>query len=110
MMPFFTVLALPAVDHLASVEFRTRRWAAGLTGILLVWSVGVHAQGAVLRSAWCWNNEPVDVDVTPSHLWAWSDPQFVRGARRLIFGPDRSSEVRRGGVDLTGCPREPVRP
>jgi hypothetical protein len=110
MMPFFFVLALPAVDHLATVEFGAKKWAAGATVVLLVWSVGVHAQGAVLRSAWCWNNEPVDVDTRPSHVWAWSDPQFLRGARRLIFGPDRSSEVRRGGVAVIGCPREPVRP
>jgi hypothetical protein len=110
MIPFFTVLALPAVDRLATGEFRAKRWAAGLAAVLLVWSVGVHAQGAVLRSARCWNNEPVDVDATPSHVWAWSDPQFLRGARRLVFGPDRSSEVERGGVAVMGCPREPLRP
>ncbi len=110
MVPFFTVLALPTLDHLVTVQFRAKKWAAGLTAVLLVWSVGVHAQGAVLRSAWCWNNEPVDVDTAPSHIWAWSDPQFLRGARRLLFGPNRSSELERGGVAVMGCPREPVRP
>ncbi len=87
-----------------------RRVAVALAVAALVWSVAVNAQGAVLRSAWCWNNEPVNVDTHPSNLWNWSDPQFARGIRTLVWGPDRSSELRRDGVDLLGCPTEPVRP
>jgi hypothetical protein len=70
----------------------------------------VNAQGAILRSAWCWNNEPTDVDTHPGKLWDWSDAQFDRGIRTLVWGPDRSSELVRDGVDLLGCPSEPVRP
>jgi hypothetical protein len=81
-----------------------------LTVAALVWSVAVEAQGAILRSAWCWNNEPVEVDTHPSNLWNWSDPQFARGIRTVIWGPDRGSEFTRDGVDLLGCPTEPVRP
>ncbi len=140
LMPVFVVLALPAVEVLArwlappdsrirsdaapSVEVtrdapgpRTAhprlRWQRALVALVvagLVWSVAVNAQGAILRSAWCWNNEPTNVDVHPSKLWDWSDPQFARGIRTLIWGPDRSSEFVRDGVDLIGCPTEPVRP
>ena len=110
MMPIFTVLALPAVDRLAMRRFEYRKFAAGLVGVAVVWSFAVHAQGATLRSAWCWNNEPTDVDAHPSKVWSWSDPQFARGIRTLIWGPNRSSELIRDGVDKIGCPVEAIRP
>jgi hypothetical protein len=91
-------------------SLRWRRLLVALAIVALVWSVGVEAQGAILRSAWCWNNEPTDVDAHPSKLWDWSDPQFARGIRTVIWGPDRGSEFVRDGVDLIGCPSEPVRP
>ena len=94
----------------AGPRLRWRRALVTLTVVALVWSVGVNAQGAILRSAWCWNNEPTSVDAHPSKLWDWSDPQFARGLRTLVWGPDRSSEFTRDGVDLLGCPTEPVRP
>ncbi len=129
LMPVFVVLALPAVEVLArwltpspppttpvaevvppTPSRRWRRLLVALAIVALVWSVGVEAQGAILRSAWCWNNEPTDVDTHPSKLWDWSDPQFARGIRTVIWGPDRGSEFVRDGVDLIGCPSEPVRP
>ncbi len=140
LMPVFVVLALPAVEVLARwvaparahpdpdppatsgapvtgrravgtpPSLRWRRVLVALTVAALVWSVAVNAQGAILRSAWCWNNEPVNVDAHPSNLWNWSDPQFARGIRTLVWGPDRGSEFVRDGVDLIGCPTEPVRP
>lgn len=129
LMPVFVVLALPAVEVLArwlapsppptapvaeavppTPSRRWRRLLVALAIVALVWSVGVEAQGAILRSAWCWNNEPTDVDAHPSKLWDWSDPQFARGIRTVIWGPDRGSEFVRDGVDLIGCPSEPVRP
>ena len=128
-MPILVVLALPAVEVLArwiapptgtdrtgpepaaaSPRLRWRRALVAMTLVALVWSLGVNAQGAILRSAWCWNSEPTQVDAHPSKLWDWSDPQFARGIRTLIWGPDRSSEFVRDGVDLIGCPTEPVRP
>jgi hypothetical protein len=94
----------------APSRLRWRRALVALTLAALVWSVAVEAQGAILRSAWCWNNEPIEVDAHPSNLWNWSDPQFARGIRTVIWGPDRGSEFTRDGVDLIGCPTEPVRP
>ena len=110
LMPVFTVLALPAIDRLAERRFDHQRFAAGLVGVAVLWSFAVHAQGAVLRSAWCWNNEPTDVDAHPSKVWSLSDPQFARGVRTLIWGPHRHLEVVRDGVDKIGCPAQPLRP
>ena len=90
----------------AGPRLRWRRALVALTIAALVWSVAVEAQGAILRSAWCWNNVPTDVDAHPSRLWDWSDPQFARGIRTLVSGPDRRSEFTRDGVDLLGCPTE----
>ena len=87
-----------------------RRAAIALTLVAVVWSIGVNAQGAILRSAWCWNSVPASVDTHPNRLWDWGDPQFARGIRTVIWGPDRRSEFTRDGVDLLGCPSEPVRP
>jgi hypothetical protein len=138
LMPVFVVLALPAVEVLAGwmapsraqparvypapegspeaipvappPRLRWRRVVVALAVVALVWSFAVNAQGAMLRSAWCWNNEPTDVDTHTAKLWDWSDAQFDRGIRTLVWGPDRSSELVRDGVDLLGCPSEPVRP
>ncbi|MFZ0667657.1 MAG: hypothetical protein WAM97_18050 [Acidimicrobiales bacterium] len=109
-MPFFVLLALPAVDHIAQHRFSRQNLVVGLVSICLVWSLFVEVQGATLRSSWCWNAEPVNIDAQPNNAWNWADPQFLRGVRVLIWGPDRSSEIARAGVITIGCPLEPVRP
>ena len=121
LMPIFVVLALPAVEVVAGrlspgigdrppLSHRFRTALVTFTIVALVWSFVVNAQGAVLRSAFCWNSVPTSVDTQPSRLWQWNDAQFDRGLRVLIWGPNRSSEFIRDGVDLYGCPDEPVRP
>jgi hypothetical protein len=121
MMPIFVALALPAVEVVAGrlaagtgdrppLSHRFRRALVIFTIVALVWGFVVEAQGAVLRSAFCWNSVPTAVDTHPSRLWQWNDAQFDRGLRVLIWGPDRGSEFIRDGVDLYGCPDEPVRP
>lgn len=112
MVPFLVVLALPAVEALAP----PRPWhlphlaAVSACSLLVVWSVFVNFQGAWLRSSWCWNNLPAEVDREPSRLWDWGDPQFLRGARRLLSGSHPRSEVIRGGVASIGCPGEDAPP
>jgi hypothetical protein len=110
LMPFFVLLALPAVDHIAQHRFERNTLVVAVVSVCLVWSLFVEVQGATLRSSWCWNAEPVNIDVRPNNVWNWADPQFLRGIRVLIWGPDRSSEVARAGVITVGCPLEPVRP
>ena len=110
MMPFFALLALPALERLAQKEFQWRRATTSLAAVAVVWGLFVQGQGATFRSSWCWNNEPTNVDVHPSKVWSWSDPQFLRGIRTFIWGPNRHTELIRDGVDKFGCPTEPVRP
>ena len=52
----------------------------------MIWSVGVNATGAVLRSGYCWSATPVHVDEDPSRIWDWSDPQFARPYRLALQG------------------------
>jgi hypothetical protein len=110
LMPFFVLLALPTVDHIAQHRFARNTLVVSLVCVCLVWSLFVEVQGATLRSSWCWNSEPVSIDAQPNNAWNWADPQFLRGIRVLIWGPDRSSEIVRAGVITIGCPVEPVRP
>ncbi len=110
LLPFFVLLALPAVDHIAQHRFERKTMVVAVVSVCLVWSLFVEVQGATLRSSWCWNVEPVNINAQPNNAWNWADPQFLRGIRVLIWGPDRSSEVVRAGVITVGCPLEPVRP
>jgi hypothetical protein len=120
LFPIFVLLALPAVEVLARrvaqrddiplLSRSPRRTLAVFSILALLWSFAVNAQGAILRSAWCWNNVPTSVDLHPGKLWQWSDPQFARGLRTLIWDNNRGSEFVRDGVDRIGCPNEPVRP
>lgn len=117
-IPFFSVLALPAVEFIATrrtirpgLQWRHfRRLLLVFAISALAWSVFVEAQGSLLRSAWCWNAEPTKISVDHGKFWSWSDPQFLRGIRTLIWGPDRNLELVRDGVVTIGCPSEPVRP
>jgi hypothetical protein len=86
-IPFLVLLALPAVEAIADLPAGGNRvvWL-GLTTLLVVVSIGVHAQGGVLRAAQCWNIEPVPVDVDNSRVWSWSDPLLTRGLRRVLEG------------------------
>lgn len=108
MIPFLVVLSLPVLAWMGQAWGRgdRRRLApvAATCAVLAAWSVFVNFQGAWLRSSWCWNNEPTEVDADPSRLWDWRDPQFLRGARRFASGPDRRAETIRGGVATFGCP------
>lgn len=86
-LPFLVVLALPAVEAIVDLPAGTSRAVAGATvAILVVVSIGVHAQGGMLRAAQCWNIEPVPIEVDNSRVWSWSDPLLTRGLRRVLSG------------------------
>lgn len=82
-LPLLTYLALPAVDAAATWRGLKRLALAAA----VVWSVAVHAQGAYLHAANCWNVDPVDVDADPERVWSLSDPQVVAGWRAVIDSP-----------------------
>lgn len=106
MVPFLVVLAIPVVARLAAAPAATGRVRLAQTTCLVL-SAGsffVHWQGAYLRSSYCWNDLPVEIDENPQRLWDWQDPQLLRGIRQLRSGPDPRSELVRGGVSAVGCP------
>jgi hypothetical protein len=88
MMVLAAALATPAVDKLAVAWRQPRRsgtvtMASGLAVVALGWSVFANSQGALTRVPLCWNVDPVNIDAQPQRVWAWSDPQFSLGVRRL---------------------------
>jgi hypothetical protein len=87
-MVFAAVLSVAAVDRLAAAwrsPARSRRatFAVAASVVLLGWSVFANSQGALTRTTWCWNVDPVNVDTRPARVWVWSDPQFSVAVRRL---------------------------
>jgi hypothetical protein len=112
MVPFLVVLSLPVVAALATAAPGRRRVVAvGACSALLAASVAVNFAGAYLPATWCWNVVPANFDDRPERLWSWRDPQFLRGASRLVAGPDRGGAVVRAGVVKHGCPvRAPSKP
>ena len=88
-LPFLTILALPAFDRLsAAVRSKTvlKSATATVVVVVLVWSLFVNATGATMRSAYCWSADPTPIDQSPSRVWSWSDPQFLRPYRDLVDG------------------------
>jgi len=88
-LPALAFLSVAAVDSLVSSLGRTPvqrrvRVLAGLVTICVAWSVFVNASGAVFRATNCWNLQPVNVDLEPSRIWSWSDPQFLAGPRAVL--------------------------
>jgi len=86
-IPFLVVLSMPAVQALADLPAgRSRTAWLSVAAALAVVSIGVHAQGGVLRAAQCWNLEPVPIEVDNNRVWSFSDPLVTRGLRRLLSG------------------------
>jgi len=88
MMVFAAALAVPCVQWLADAwrsPKRSGRKTSTVTlgAVLLGWSVFANSQGALTRTTWCWNVDPVNVDSRPERVWDWSDPQFSLAVRRL---------------------------
>jgi hypothetical protein len=114
-LPFLTILALPVVEVIAKRRLAAsalrwrhlRRLLLAFAVSALVWSVFVESQGALLRSAWCWNVQPNNANLDSATIWSWNNPQFLIGFRRLVWGPNRNTELVRDGVLTVGCPSEP---
>ena len=86
-IPFLVVLSVPALQALSDLATgRSRTAWVSVAALLAVLSVGVHAQGGVLRAAQCWNLEPVPIELDNDRVWSFSDPALTRGLRRLLSG------------------------
>ena len=89
-LPVFVYLAVPVLGVVRRAWADRTRAAntavAVAAGAVVIWSVGVNATGAVLRSGYCLSATPVHVDEDPSRVWDWSDPQFARAVPARIAG------------------------
>lgn len=104
MVPFLVVLALPVAGWLATrPPGRAAAAAAAGCAVLALVSVGMHAQGALFRSSWCWNTVPTNVDDNPERIWSWRDAQFLRGLKRVLRSPHPGSEIAYAGKLRFGC-------
>ena len=107
MVPLLVYLALPvlAAPFPSFLGHRRVLRAGFLAGAALavVVSVGVHFQGATMRSMWCWNVVPENIDGHPERVWNWRDPQVLAGVRSLADGRSWASETVSGGVLARGC-------
>jgi hypothetical protein len=109
MIPFLVYSALPVLQPAPATDATVRRsWprpvAISAVTVLLVVSMAVHFQGATMRSTWCWNDEPVDVDEQPRRVWSLSPPQALAGYASLAGGASFASESVEGGSVMAGCP------
>jgi hypothetical protein len=75
------VLSVPALDAI-----RGRRWMTRVFGLLVAYSIGVQALGALAYSGPGWNGTPVSVDADPRRLWDWRDTQLTRTSQHLVSG------------------------
>jgi hypothetical protein len=80
-VPWLVLAALVALEGWLSQRSasgrRMFRLEAAALWILIGASAFVHGVGALSPSADDWNWEPVNVDVDPTRLWDWRDPQFL---------------------------------
>ena len=76
MLPYFVFFLIPVVD-------RATNSTTGLLpvtfGMLLAASMFIHYQGATNPATFEWNYIPINLDLKPSRVWDWHDPQFLRG-------------------------------
>jgi hypothetical protein len=92
-LPFLFVLSIPFVDWIVmwraeTSENRPPTYRVAVVGtvVVLVFSVFVNAQGALMKSTICWNLRGpgvASVDKVPARVWSWSNPQFVYGVRAI---------------------------
>ncbi len=92
-LPFLFVLSLPFVDwlrgwHAAKPASRRRayRVAVPVLAVLVLVSVALNGEGAVVFASACWNGSSQSfksIERQPSRVWSWSDPQFDYGYRAL---------------------------
>jgi hypothetical protein len=77
--PLWIVLLVPAIDGIAALPARSRRFVAGAGGVALAWSLFVAVYGANAWEPHVWNAQPVPIQERPERLWDWRDMQILRG-------------------------------
>jgi hypothetical protein len=82
MLPYFIYFLIPVVAWLAATSGASARLLGATFVAAAVFSVFVHAEGALTFRSIMWNHLPRSVDNYPERLWDWRDPQFLAGVLR----------------------------
>lgn len=107
LLPYLVYLLLPVVGALAAVRGGRRVGAiAGVAGLAAI-SIAMHAQGALNPATMAWNAFPEPIDVDPSRVWDWKEPQFLAG---VTFTPAPTPPVDLGIIACSGPPGVPGTP
>ena len=101
LLPYLTFLLLPVFAAIESARGARRALTAAAVGVLAVFSVAVHAQGALNRATSDWNAYPVSINIEPYRIWDWQRPQFLAG---LTFTP---APLPRVDLDILACAAPP---
>jgi hypothetical protein len=75
MLPYLVLFLIPVVD--LSVGARLGPLPVAF-GVLVAVSMFIHYRGATNPATFEWNFVPVNLDLQPSRVWDWQDPQFLR--------------------------------
>jgi hypothetical protein len=88
-LPYLFYLMIPVMGAMTWNSLRGRSLSIAF-GLAAVISFAIHLYGATSWKPHRWNSEPVNVDIVPSRVWDWSDPQFLRGLHKAM--PRRSTD------------------
>jgi hypothetical protein len=80
MLPYIVFFLIPVVDRAAN---STTGPLPIVFGLLLAVSMFIHYRGATVPATFEWNSLPINLDLRPSRVWDWHDPQFLRGSARF---------------------------
>lgn len=81
MVPYLVYFLIPFVGWLGSTSGVRRVVTGTVFMIAVVTSVLMHAQGALNREAFLWNQRPMSIDIDPARLWDWHRPPFLAGVQ-----------------------------
>jgi hypothetical protein len=102
--PYLIYLLIPFVVTLQTMPGWRRPALATVFLAAALFSVGVHARGALNESAALWNVLPTNIDVEPVRVWDWRRPQFLAG---ITFLPSPLPPV---NLDAIACSEPPDPP
>ena len=89
--PFLIYMLAPVVQLWQSATGRVAVPGIALFVLLFAVSAFMHYRGATQWATWQWSEAQPglheDVDVDPSRLWDWSDPQFLAGMEWRLTQP-----------------------
>jgi len=87
MVPWFVLLGAAGINGMLKERAKSpgaiKPWkikiALSLALALALFSIFIHARGALSEKTHLWNAKPYDIDLRAGRLWNWRYPQFLAG-------------------------------